>query len=290
MSTKKGLALVILSAIMFGTMPPFARLIYANGGTPFSLTFHRFLFSFPILFLISKIQKEPTYRPSKKQLVWLIEVCFGFIMTPLLLYSSYNYISSGMATTLHFVYPVIVILLCSLALKEAITKNQALCCSLCIVGILCFYTPDGVGNFIGIFAALSSGITFAVYIVLLSKNRIFEIPTYQLAAWLSFLGAILLLPITIVTGDAIPPMTVPGWILTILFSLIMSGIASVAFQVGTRYCGAQAASFASTFEPLTSIILGIIIYHEAITVKISLGILCILCAIIVLSMEKTSKA
>lgn len=220
MSTKKGLALVILSAIMFGTMPPFARLIYANGGTPFSLTFHRFLFSFPMLFLISKIQKEPTYRPSKKQLVWLIEVCFAFIMTPLLLYSSYNYVSSGMATTLHFVYPIIVVLLCSFVFKEAITKSQGICCSLCIVGILCFYTPEGTGNFIGIFAALSSGFTFAVYIVLLSKNVFFGIPTYQLATWLSFLGTIFLLPITFVTGDTIPPMTATGWMVAYYFIFI----------------------------------------------------------------------
>ena len=39
----------------------------------------------------------------------------------------------------------------------------------------------------------------------------------------------------------------------------------------------------STFEPLTSVVIGILVYHEVLTVRLGIGIFCILLAVFLLA-------
>lgn len=106
----KGTLAVILSGIMFGLMPITAKFIYASGSNPLTLTLHRFFFSMPFLWIVMRIKGEPVGLPRKQDLPKLFMVSSGIIATPILLYLSYSYISTGLGTTLHFVYPVLVLL------------------------------------------------------------------------------------------------------------------------------------------------------------------------------------
>ena len=121
---KKGFSLVILSAVLFGTMPFFAKQIYGMGGNSLTLCFHRFCLSIPFLYLIVrykyKISLKITGREFRKILV-LSLCCAG---TPLLLFQSYRYIPSGIATTIHFVYPILVLLGCVVFYRERLTVKK----------------------------------------------------------------------------------------------------------------------------------------------------------------------
>ena len=119
---------------------------------------------------LSGSQSVPLDRTSLKLLICSL----GCAAAPVLLYSSYPYISSGMATMLHFTYPAIVIVSCSLFFRERLTVRQGFCCALCMAGILCFYTPGGDSGGLGIFLALSSGFAYAFYVVYLSKSGMSE--------------------------------------------------------------------------------------------------------------------
>ena len=63
----------------------------------------------------------------------------------------------------------------------------------------------------------------------------------------------------------------------------VSTAASLLFQLGNRFIGAQSASMLSTFEPLTSVVIGILVYHEVLTVRLGIGIFCILLAVFLLA-------
>ena len=209
----------------------------------------------------------------------------GFVATPLLLFTSYNFLPTGLATTIHYVYPVLVLLGCLAFLKERLNSRKIISCALCMVGILCFYTPSGEISILGILIAIASGAANAFYTVFVSASGLLLLPTFKLAGWLN---AISILPVVLVVpamGGLVLSTSISGW--EALFLLCtLSGTASIAYMLGTKFVGPQSISLLSTFEPLTSVVLGTIVLHETITRQSGWGIVCILLAVCLVSTTK----
>ena len=108
-----GFLAVIISGIVFGCMPLMAKIVFKNGGNPINLAFWRFFISIFPLYIIVKRNKNVSLKLTKREIKQIILLgSVGYSGTAVLIYLSYNYISSGMATTLHFVYPILVIIGC----------------------------------------------------------------------------------------------------------------------------------------------------------------------------------
>lgn len=151
-----GYLCVILSAVIFGCMPLGANFLYAQGVTPMSLVFLRNLLSLPVLALLC--QKQGGLRISRGALLETsLTGFFGCCITPILLFSSYCYLASGMATVFHFAYPVIVVL-GGLVLRERVQKKALFCAVLCSLGILLLIDPSGAVDPLGVALALTSGV------------------------------------------------------------------------------------------------------------------------------------
>lgn len=120
MEKVRGIIYTILSAVIFGIMPILARLAYEGGVNAFTLVFLRSFFSL-LMLLTYLIIKKVNFKVNKEQIKTLIILgILGYTMTTLTLFMSYNYVSVGLATTLHFIYPVVVTLISILLFKENI--------------------------------------------------------------------------------------------------------------------------------------------------------------------------
>lgn len=284
-----GFLLVILSAILFGLMPVLAKQIYAMGGNALSLCVYRFLFSLPFLYFMVMRRKEGTLRISASQTGKIFVLSLGCSATPFLLFQSYQYISSGMATTIHFVYPILVLLGSVLIYHVKMTKVKAVCAVLCLAGILSFYTPGESAGLRGVVLALLSGVTYAFYVLYYARSGLAELNPYKLSVYLSAFSTLVLLAVTLALGELVTDLPLKAWLLTILFAFMVSFLATVFFQMGTRLVGAEKASLLSTFEPLTSVVAGIVIFNEKLTVRSLAGIVCILCAVFLLALGDRKK-
>lgn len=285
----KGTLAVILSGIMFGLMPITAKFIYASGSNPLTLTLHRFFFSMPFLWIVMRIKGEPVGLPRKQDLPKLFMVSSGIIATPILLYLSYSYISTGLGTTLHFVYPVLVLLGGAIFFKQRVDLIRGICCALCLGGIMAFYTPGGSGSTLGIILALASGLTFAYYVLLLEHGGLHHYSPLQMAFYFGVIGTISLYILNLLFNTLTMNLTPPGWIASILFGIGISGVAVVLFQYGVNQVGSQNTSLLSTFEPLTSVIVGILFMSEQLTLQSTIGISLILAAILILGVADRKK-
>ncbi|MBE6083299.1 EamA/RhaT family transporter [Acidilutibacter cellobiosedens] len=283
MTRFRGIVCVAISAILFGCMPLMAKKIYLCGGNPVNLAFNRFVFSLPILFLLMKRFSDNIYI-NPRQILKVFILSLGFSGTSILLMSSYNYISSFTATTIHFIYPTIVILMDVIIFREKIKPVKYICAILCTIGIMLFYTPDQSGNIIGIIFALTSGITYAFYIVYLDKSNIEELPAFKLAFYLSLISSIELFLFSFATNKLTFNIKPSGWILTIVFSILISTGATTLFQIGVKIIGDQQASILSTFEPITSMILGVLVFKEMLNMKIFTGVFFVILSIILITM------
>lgn len=284
-----GFIQIIAASVLFGTMPLFAMNIYAMGGNPITLCVHRFLFSAPLLYLIARYGQKASLAVTGAQLKKIFVLSLSLGGTALLILSSYNYVSSGMATTIHFSYPVLVVLGCALIYREKLTAEKLLCCFLCVCGILCFYTPGGESSITGVALALGSGITYSFYMIYYSGSGLAELNSYVLTFYLSIFSALLLLLFSLAGGTLVFYTSAVAWGLAVFFAYMVTIVATVLFQKGTSAIGPENAAMISTVEPLTSIVIGVLVFSEPMTPRIAVGILCILGSILFLTISDKKK-
>lgn len=280
----KGYLLVIISAVIFGLMPLMAKFIYREGITPQSLVLLRTGLATPFLLILTvltkgKLKLAPRAIPS----VSLIAL-MGCALTPLLLFSSYNYMPSGAATVLHFVYPAAVVIGELLFLKKKLTKGQLLSIILCVAGIALFYNPENKLDLTGSVIAILSGITYASYIILLSGFKYKEISGFAFSFWVSAISAVIMLIVCLATDTLTLPTSLGGWLLTILFAVSLNVCAVVLFQKGTFIIGGSRAAVLSTFEPVTSVLAGIVFFNEGASILTILGTVLVLAASVLIAM------
>ena len=281
----RGEIYLLLSGFFFGLQPFFAKIIYAHGGDAYSLLVLRFFVS-GIVFAIISMLIGTGMKLSKDEFLSVLILSVPETVMCILLFVSYGYISSGLASTLHFSYPAAVILLELLIFRKKISKIKLLCLIFCAIGIGVFYQPDGNINILGMVLALASGVGYAIYIIVLTHGKSSRIPVVKMSAWLSFLVAVEIAIIMVVLGKVRFEMDTTAVAISVFMAAMISTSALCAFQVGAPMCGAQTAALLSTIEPVSSILLGVIFLGENMNIRIFIGICFILLSIVIQIKEK----
>jgi len=285
----KGYFYIIISAVIYGCMPLMAKFIYADGANSVTLVFLRNLLALPML-LVLALKQSKTLRVPLKALPSLAVLAFlGCSITPVLLFSSYHYMASGTATVLHFVYPALVVLGGILFLRERIVPGNLLCVVLCLVGIGLFYSPGEPLDWRGSLCALSSGLTFACYVLLLPRFRYRQVNGLLLSFYIALISSGIMLLFCLLSGQLQLPRSLTGWGLCLLFAITVTGVAVVLFQLGTFLIGAQQASILSTLEPITSVIVGILVFREPVNARTVIGSVLVITASILIALLGAKK-
>ena len=285
----KGYIYAILSAVIFGCMPLMAKYIYADGVNPMSLVFLRNLLALPSLAILAWMQSKTLKVPVKSLPSMGIIGIIGCCVTPILLFSSYQYIASGTATVFHFIYPSIVVVAGIVFLKKKAQLGSIISVIICCVGVALFYTPGEPLNPLGSFFALFSGVTFASYVLLLSSFK-HEVTGFLFTFYLTVIATAFTFIACIVSGNFVLPGSVSGWLMCLIFALLVTTGAVMLFQQATFLIGGERASILSTLEPTTSVIVGILIFHEAVGIRTIAGsVLVILASLLIAVFDMKSK-
>lgn len=277
----RGKTLIIISAIIFGLMPLGARLAYRGGSNAYQLVFCRYFLVLPIYYFLAR-SSGMSLKISKIELLKVQFLGLSSSLALVSLYMSYNYINTGLATTLHFMYPLFVILGCWLFYRERPGLKIWLALFLTLLGLF-LNMPRGSAASQGVFLALLSALIFAVYVVYLPKSKLGKLGTFVLFFHINLAGA---LQIGLITSllSSWSPMNRLGIISSLLFALVVS-YAALSFQRGTLMIGPQRAAIFSTLEPLTSIVSGIFILGDGISPLSALGLAFILLSSLLLSLD-----
>ena len=285
----KGYLYIIASAVIFGCMPLGAKYIYADGVNSMTLVLLRSCLALPLMALLIRTRGESLAVSPKEELRISLLSIIGTCMTPVLLFSSYHHISSGMATTLHFIYPAAVVLGCVLFLGEKPRRGPILCVVLCSVGVCLFQEGGERMNPTGTLLALASGISNAAYMILLDRSGLGHISGLKLCFHMCAAGSLGLLAMCIATGSLALPGSLFGWAACVAFSIAVSMGAVLFFQKGLFLVGSQRSAILSTFEPITSLVIGVLIFREAVTLHTLLGAALILMATVLIALLDRKK-
>lgn len=277
---KKGYIYTALSAIIFGLMPLLTKIIIARGATSLTIPFFRVFYVTIVLFFVLKIKKIDLHLEKRDLLSAILTSIFGSGITIIILNESYNYVDTGIATSLHFLYPLFVAILCCFFYGEKIKKKQIISLSFALVGIICFMSK-GNGSLFGYLLAIASGLTYAFYLVKMDKSGLVKMNALKLSFYLALFTTIEIFTMNLYMQEVVFKMDALSYGLLLVLALSSSFLATVLLQKGVLLLGSTRASFICLLEPVTSMMIGILWLNEALTFNKGLGGLAIIVSLII---------
>ncbi len=275
---QKGIVKTMSSALLYGFTPSICALTYVMGNNHTSMTFFRNFLAVPALLVIALWKKTDLRTDWKTFLKIFLVANLGTFLTTLLLYSSYSYISVGMATTLHFLYPLLVVIFSFCFYGDKITKQKWCSIGLAGTGIVCFLLNSRMGEAKGMILAFGSSITFALYMMLLDKLKLSKLDGSKLMFYACSITAAEMYLMNIKTKALIFEQSWEVYGLMLLVALLVSVVANLFLKEGVRILGSTMASFVSLLEPISSIFFGVVLLNESVS-----GIQLVGCMAIILS-------
>lgn len=285
----KGYVFSILSAVIYGLMPLMSKYIYSDGVNALTLVFLRNFLALPSLAIVA-FAKHRTFKISLNELPKITLISFfGCCITPVLLFSSYNYMATGTATVFHFAYPSLVVLIGIIFLKKKVPLGTVISVIMCFIGICLFYDPSEVLSLQGSVLALSSAVTFAIYVTMLSSFSFNTATGILLSFYVAAISSVITFALCIATSSLAFPNSLNGWVLCAIFAFMVTTLAVVFFQQGAFIIGGEKTSILSTLEPITGVIVGFTVFSEPITISIVLGSLLVVGASILTAIFDIKK-
>ncbi len=292
MSKTKGILLTMLGASSFGFIPLLAVTAYSDGFNPYTFSLFRFAFGTIEIFIFLKIMKI-NYKIEKNMYFKIFKTSFiGYSLMIVTLVMSYNYMATGLATTLHFIYPVAVMVASIIVFKDKVSWKKIAALVVSMTGIIFLM---GLGSFksislIGVILAFVSGLFYAYYVLSISYSKLKDFNSFVLAFYISLFSAFILLFGSFITGNFDLNIGYKGILSTALVALICNLIGMVAFQAGLKVISATAATIFSTFEPVTSLIIGVLVLSEVLIWYHYVGSLLIIISVVIAAFAERNSS
>lgn len=282
MNKFKGFLYGIMASSTFGLLPLFTLPVMGEGLTTFSILSYRMLFA-SILVAVLMLIGRVSFATNLKELRWFAVLGFLYYGSAALLFQAYGGMASGLATTLHFMYPVSVTVIMALVYKQrpSVVTICAIILSLVGVALLCLRgSSTGVSSLLSVFLVLLSGVCYAVYLVLVSTvKRINQQNSQKLTFYvLMFSGAFFMLSTLQGGGLQIIPSASAG-INLLLMATLPTLLSNLALVRSVKNIGSTLTSVLGAMEPLTAIIVGILVFDESLRGLMVVGIILILVSV-----------
>ena len=190
MNTKlKGYLWGAIGGATYGMNPLFTLPMYQEGISPDSVLFFRYLFAIPILALIMKFN-HVDFKIKHQEIPPLVLMGIMFALCSLTLFQSYHYMDAGIASTILFLYPIIVALIMTFIFKEKLSFITIICLLMATAGIALLYKGEGGStlSLTGTLLVIISALTYAIYIVGVNRSRLKNMNTIKVTFYVLLFG------------------------------------------------------------------------------------------------------
>lgn len=265
----------IITGITYGLNPLFAVPLMNNGASIESILFFRYTFAVVLLAAFLILTRQ-SFRITARQAGVLLALGLLYTSSSIFLFEAYNYIASGLATTLIFLYPVLVAII-MVFLRVVPSWPVWLSIAATFGGVIIMTQGSGGDslNPIGVALSLGSALVYALFIVIINRSKaIAQISNTLLTFYSLTVGAIVFLgKISFSDAPISAGITTGGdWLNIAGLALLPTIVSTATLAIATRNIGATKASVLGVFEPITAILIGTLMFGEPLTTNILLGI------------------
>ena len=277
----KGILFAALSAATFGLIPLYANQAILDGVFNETILVYRYGIAgivYAIYLLLRRMNMRLTRREVKE--VSLAGVG-GYGITAFFLMWSYHYMPTGVATAIHFFYPVVVALLMAIFYKERLPLEVKAGIVLAICGVYLLSWIPGEVKWLGLFFVLMSTVTYGCYITALNRPVLKRMNPDVLTCYVLLFTALFYLILAVAQGK-MEIITRPRFLLDMVQLAILSTIVSARLLVAAvKLIGSVPSSVLGTLEPITAIVVGVLYFNEQLTYANYLGLLIVIVAVLV---------
>ena len=273
----------ILAAVFYGTNPLGALKLYEQGMNTNSVLFSRFSMAWIIISIILIIKKE-NLKVTKREFGTLTALGLLFTASSMTLYFSFKYIAAGVASTLLFTYPIMTAVIMGLFFKEKAGFKTIIAIILSLVGVLLLYWTGEGGealNTLGVILVLVSALTYAIYIIVVNRCPL-EMSSFKINFYVVLYCAIGMAVFAWLTGQPLRlPHNAVSWFYAPWLGVVPATLSLVLMVYASKYVGATPTAILGALEPLTAVLIGIFVFNEPFGIRLAIGIVLILSAVII---------
>ncbi|WP_050740348.1 DMT family transporter [Acetobacterium bakii] len=275
--------MAMLGASAYGVLPTCTKMLLNLGMNSTSLIFYRFIFV-ALVMGIYLVVAQKLVRPSLRQ---LRDLCIfgivGYGGTIYLLTESYRYLPMGQATMIYFTYPVFVTMVMVSVYKEKLSSYKIIALASALLGLVFLGNLNVSFNFTGIILAIGSGMAFGLYLLGLDKSSYKSMDAEVLIFYLALVNIAFFGTQGIISGSL---MWLPKEGLLFIFGAVVLTIISIMMITGAiRNIGPVNTSIICVFEPVVTLICGIVIFKETINLSILVGSILMIISLFLVAWE-----
>ena len=279
----KGYLLGIIGSACYGLNPLFALPLYQKGLSPDSVLFYRYFFAIILLAMLMKYHGQ-SFALKRNEILPLAIMGILFSISSLTLFMSYNYMDAGIASTILFLYPIMVAVISALVFHEKLSLMTIIAIVLAFWGIS-MLNENGSGkplNFMGLLLVALSALSYAIYLIGVNRSVLKSMPTEKLTFYSILFGiSIYLIRLNFLT-DLQPLNTAFMWMNAIGLALLPTVISLVTITASIHLIGSTPTSILGALEPVTALVCGVLVFGELLSFKNIIGILMVLSAVTVI--------
>lgn len=286
--SSKGYIFAAMAAASYGTNPIFALPLYHDGMDVTSVLLFRYALAVAILFAVMVVKSPEVIRISPRHLLPVGIMGVLMVLSSIFLFVSYNYMSVGIASTLLFFYPVMVSLIMAVVYKERLGYRQLFCLIVATLGVFILSKgDDGTGiSMLGFLLVMLSSLSYAIYLVYINRGPMRHLSSTTVTLWVLIIGFLFLVGQCMLTGGLILPQNPVAWVNAIGLGLFPTVISLYLTSRAIDLIGSTQTAIFGALEPLTAVMLGIIILGETLTIRPAIGMAMIFISVTVLVMQR----
>lgn len=274
------------ASLMFGLGYTFGDVVIAEGMSETCNGLWTALFAIIGNTVIGVARKKNPFRkiPLKHTVLCIISGVCAVWLSNLMFLVAYKYMDVAEVTMLHFLYPSLIAVFMTVAFREKFTKEKLAAIVSSIVGMLIITGGFRLGHPVGLAAAMTTGILYAVYPVMLETTALKEVESSTVVMYMNIVSGLSALVISLATGKFMLPVN--G---TVLFCQISVSLTSVIgfllTAYGVRVIGATNASFGSMLEPIASCVFAAMVLGQTLGKNVLIGAVFIIASILFTSLN-----
>ena len=276
----KGFILGAIAAASYGMNPLITLPLYSAGMSVDTVLFYRYSLAVIVLGIMMKFQKQ-SFAIKRVDVLPLCIMGLLFAFSSLFLFMSYNYMDAGIASTILFVYPVLVAIIMAVVFKEKVSPITMFSIALAFVGIsmLCKSPGGQTLSLVGITFVFLSSLSYAIYIVGVNRSSLKDMPIAKLTFYVLLFGlSVYVVRLQFCTELQVIP-TPMLWINAVSLAVFPTVISLVTMTKAIHYIGSTPTAILGALEPVTALFFGVLVFGEQLTPRIILGILMVITAV-----------
>ena len=278
-----------IAAACYGMNPLFTLPLYSANIGVNSVLCYRYVLAVILLLGWLVFLKRTSLSLTKNEFFPLFIMGLIFSFSSYTLFKSYTYMDAGIASTLLFIYPILVAVLMIIFFKEKIRSSTIISLILMTIGITMLYNgkPGESLNIRGVLLVFLSALSYAIYIIgIKAIPQLAKMDANKLIFYVMLFGSF----IYIYNLDFFTKLDIIQtpilWINAIALALLPTILSLAAMTESIKIIGATPAAILGALEPVTALFFGVAIFHEHLTVRIVMGIAAILTAVILIILKK----